>query len=83
MESKAAKDMAFRLLELEQRFESYCTLHDEELAEIKEALQQLREVILKSGRNLGTDFDESNPAAALDGGVSEAGTAENLPDLSL
>lgn len=83
MESTAAKDMALRLLKLEQRFESYCTLHDEELAEIKETLQQLREDILKSGRNPGTDPDEGNPVAAPDYSISEADTAENPPDLSL
>ncbi len=39
---------AMRLLELEQKFESYCTIHDEELKEIKTTLDQLREDILSN-----------------------------------
>jgi hypothetical protein len=39
---------ALRLLELEQKFESYCTIHEEELKEIKTILDQLREDILRN-----------------------------------
>ena len=38
--------LALRLLRLEQRFQSYCVLHDEELREIREALRHLREDLL-------------------------------------
>jgi hypothetical protein len=38
--------LALRLLRLEQRFQSYCALHDEELREIREALRHLREDLL-------------------------------------
>jgi hypothetical protein len=43
MEAKAVSSIALRLLQIEQRFESYCTLYEEELREIKVALNQLRE----------------------------------------
>ena len=37
---------AMRLLELEQKFESYRTIHEQELMEIKGMLDQLREDML-------------------------------------
>ncbi|MGQ9566759.1 MAG: hypothetical protein ACUVWW_01765 [Anaerolineae bacterium] len=40
------ESLALRLLRLEQRFQSYSALHDEELKEIHEALRRLREDLL-------------------------------------
>jgi hypothetical protein len=37
---------AMQLLELEQKFESYCAINEEELKQIKMTLDQLREDIL-------------------------------------
>jgi hypothetical protein len=47
MESEAMNDIAFRLLELEQRFEAYCTLYEEELRDIEAKLRELREDALR------------------------------------
>ncbi|HSJ54620.1 MAG TPA: hypothetical protein VLC52_12850 [Anaerolineae bacterium] len=55
MDAKAATALAMRLLELEQRFESYCTLHEEELKEIRSTLNQLRADMLALSRTLLTD----------------------------
>jgi hypothetical protein len=52
MELESAATLALRLLELEQRFESYWTLHEEETREIKATLDQLRAEILSLNRNL-------------------------------
>lgn len=48
-------DVALRLLELEQRFKSYCTLHEEELREIKAILSQLGKDILELHREMEAD----------------------------
>ena len=82
MESKAINDISLRLLELEQRFESYCTLHEEELREIKVTLKQLREDILRLGRDLETDQDEGAAAAGRDG-VSMESASESSSYLTL
>jgi len=74
MESKAVNGVAFRLLELEQRFESYCTLHEEELREIKATLNQLREDILRLHQDLETDQGKD---------VSGEDAPENSPVLTL
>ena len=59
MEEKAVSGIALRLLQIEQRFESYCTLHEEELREIKATLDQLREDVLALHRSLETG--DGNP----------------------
>lgn len=51
MDSMSIAMLATRLLELEQRFDSYCKLHEEELLEIKATMNQLRENILALNRN--------------------------------
>lgn len=48
--------LAMRLLELEEKFDSYCAIHKQELAEFKILLDQLREDILNSDKNESTDF---------------------------
>ncbi|RPI54516.1 MAG: hypothetical protein EHM56_06165 [Chloroflexi bacterium] len=55
MDAKAATALPLRLLELEQRFESYCTLHEEELKEIRSTLNQLRADMLALSRSPLTD----------------------------
>ena len=55
MEAKTVSSIALRLLQIEQRFESYCTLYEEELREIKVALNQLREDVLKLHRSVEAD----------------------------
>ncbi len=52
VKTMTASDAALRLLELEQRFESYCILHEEELREIKATLSQLRKDILELHREM-------------------------------
>lgn len=83
MESKAANDIGLRLLELEQRFEAYCTLHEEELREIKATLNQLREDTLRLHRDLETDQDQGDFIAVPDDGVSGQNTPESLSVLAL
>ena len=47
MKSNEQLDILVRLLQLEQRFESYSRLYDDEMEEIRETLLRLREDILK------------------------------------
>ena len=54
--------LAMRLLELEQKFESYCSIHDEELKEIKTTLDQLREDILRNEQDRATGISKKDPA---------------------
>jgi hypothetical protein len=86
MESKSKKDLMFRLLQLEQQFESYCALYEEELAEINDSLRQLREDILRLGRDLEPEPNEDILGASADGKVlrrdaSDSGSLSN--DLSV
>ncbi len=46
MSSPSPSDIAYRVLQLEQRLESYQRLHEEELEEIRRALMQLKEEVL-------------------------------------
>jgi len=46
MKSSDIDSLALRLLELEQKLESYAILYDEELSEIEGTLNQLRQDIL-------------------------------------
>jgi hypothetical protein len=45
---------AMQLLELEQKFESYCAINEEELKQIKMTLEQLREDILSDDQEYST-----------------------------
>jgi len=85
MESKVASDVALRLLELEQRFEAYCTLHEEELKEIQATLNQLREDILRLHRDLETDQDDvkDNLVVISNDDVSGEDTSESSSVLAL
>lgn len=63
MDSKATRDMALRLLHLEQRFEAYCALHREELADIEGILGQLRKDVLGASGALEAEPCEGWEAA--------------------
>ncbi len=41
-----SSDVAFRVLRLEQQLDSYQRLHSEELEEIRQALAELKELVL-------------------------------------
>ena len=84
VESKSPQDLMFRLLQLEQRFEAYYTLYEEELAEIKDNLRQLREDILSFGSDLEVSLDEERLAAPSDGNTAESDKSSNpSQDLSV
>lgn len=85
MNTKAVNDIALRLLKLEQRFEAYCTLHEEELREIKATLNQLREDILRRHRDLETDQGRGKDGhvAVPDGDVSREDAPESTSVLTL
>ncbi|MGC8837204.1 MAG: hypothetical protein ACP5UM_02200 [Anaerolineae bacterium] len=70
------ENLALRLLRLEQRFQSYCTLHDEELREIREALQRLREELLAQASS-----GAANPHWA--GGKEAGHEEEDIPVTAL
>jgi hypothetical protein len=85
MEPKAPKDLSLRLLEVEQRFESYCLLHEEELTEIKKILLELREDILKSSRDLDPVLSGqgAHPVPADNGGAQTSVSRTVCDDLSV
>ena len=83
MDSKTTKAVALRLLELEQRFESYCALHEEELREIKATLNQLREDILRLERDPETGLVEDDLAVVPSAGTPREDTPESPPVLAL
>ena len=82
VESETTSALMFRLLQLEQRFESYCTLHEEELAEIKDTLWQLREAILRLSRNLAEEPAEEGGVTPPhnDGSILRGDTASSFAD---
>ncbi len=51
---------AMQLLELEQKFESYCAINEEELKQIKMTLEQLREDILSGNQDYSTITNEAH-----------------------
>ena len=57
---EARKDVAYLILELEHKIVAYQKLHAEELAELRQALSQLTEVVLASA-------DASRSAGDLSG----------------
>lgn len=84
MESKSAKDLMFRLLQLEQRFESYTALYEEELSEIKHNLRQLREDILGLSRDLDAELDMKDLVTSSDGNKGQSDMVNNSSnDLSV
>ena len=78
VKTMTANDVALRLLELEQRFESYCTLHEEELREIEATLSQLRKDILELHREM-----EVEQQVVPDENISREDAPENSSVLTL
>ena len=76
-------DIALRLLELEQRFESYCSLHEEELREIRATLSQLRKDILGPSQGLDVGQEEDDLRVAVDDDDSREGAPRNYSVLTL
>ncbi len=54
MNTSEAQSLAMRLLELQQRFESYVILHEEELREIKATLREMRRDVLQLDHSSGS-----------------------------
>jgi hypothetical protein len=52
---------AMRLLELEQKFESYCTMHEQELMEFRGMLDQFREDLLNYDQVQSIDDPKKPP----------------------
>ncbi len=48
-------DVAFRVLRLEQQLDSYQRLHSEELEEIRQALAELKALVLALAQKEGSD----------------------------
>jgi hypothetical protein len=73
-----------RLLELEQKFESYRAIHQQELKEIKTTLDQLREDILKNNHNYITELPNNNPSGvpthSINGKLWNKGKKHDYPD---
>jgi hypothetical protein len=57
MDLSEAQPLAMRLLELQQRFEAYVALHEEEMEEIKVTLKELRKDLLQSSRSARMDAE--------------------------
>ncbi|MCJ7435940.1 MAG: hypothetical protein MUO77_20870 [Anaerolineales bacterium] len=54
LKAAAMYKYAMQLLELEQKFESYCAINEEEVKQIKMMLEQLREDIVSGNQDLPT-----------------------------
>jgi len=50
MNTNEAQALALRLIDLQQRFESYVILHEEELREIKATLSEMRRDVIRLSR---------------------------------
>ena len=85
MEPMKVDDLSLRLLKLQQRFDSYCALHDEDLAEIRQTLQQLRAELHSYSHGLGSEprCEQADSAPSRSDDKSDEGTAESLPALSV
>lgn len=83
MDMETVNDIALRLLELEQRFESYCALHEEELREIKAILDQLRKDTLMLHREQVSDQSAKELISDLDDDASRDDASEDFPVLTL
>jgi hypothetical protein len=77
MTKSEVQTLAVRLLELQQRFESYVLLHEEELREMRATLSEMRQEIMRlnrphaaKGRNLDGSSsharDQDNPTTESD-----------------
>jgi len=82
MKSLDIDSLALRLLELEQKLESYAILYEEELSEIEEALNQLRQDILALQRERESKQDFVTPLGS-DGSSEKKNEGDNSQHLAL
>jgi hypothetical protein len=86
MGSNEAQLLAMRLLELQQRFEAYVALHEDELRETKVMLKELRKDLLQLNRNGGIDAvsvdgrDEEDEQLASSGANPKVGEEDEALD---
>ncbi len=80
MKSKELADLTIRLLQLEQRFVSYYRLHEEELGEIKDTLQGLRQDVLKLAQESEANLDEAEPLASMANHDSREEASDDFSD---
>jgi len=83
MESKSVNGIALRLLELEQRFDSFCALYEDELREMRVALRRLREDILSLQRDVEAGRCVNERLSALGGDISDDNASESTQVLAL
>jgi len=83
MESKSVGDIALRLLKLEQKFDSYCALYEDELREMRVALGQLREDLLSLQRDVETGRCANDRTSALGDDISDDDASESAQVLAL
>jgi len=77
-----AQSLAMRLLELQQRFESYVALHEEELEEIKAMFRQMRrDILLLNQPPESEDANSSHSSLVPQGKVQPPMEAEETPPL--
>lgn len=81
MKSNEQLDILVRLLQLEQRFESYSRLYDEEMEEIRETLLRLREDVLKLAQASEEDLAVDEELLQTDGEGQDS-SGETTPDYS-
>jgi hypothetical protein len=62
MSSIPTSDIAYRMLRLEQKLESYERLHMEELAEIRRALEELKAQVLALDAQMQAPSSEEPPS---------------------
>ena len=69
MNTNEAQALALRLIELQQRFESYVVLHEEELREIKSTLSEMRRDVLHLSQAPGPQSQprDGSTGAPMDG----------------
>ncbi|MBN1317067.1 MAG: hypothetical protein JXA42_16415 [Anaerolineales bacterium] len=76
-------NFAIRLLELEQRFESYCTLYEEEMKEIRSTLTEMREELLNQIHQMEVEKQINDQGRIPDMDTISEGSNENEPLLAL
>lgn len=86
MDSNGAQLLAMRLLELQQRFEAYVALHEEELEETRITLKELRKDLLQLSRSARmevegeADGDRQGAGASSSDGMQETVDGDGASD---
>ena len=83
MESKSVSGIALRLLELEQKFDSFCALYEDELREMQVALRRLREDLLSLQRDVEAGRCVNERISALGDDISDNDASESTQVLAL